>query len=333
MVRPPLFTYDRGGVPVELASESDWRRAVMRGHVGRDTLVTVFAADASPTMLPAGQVPELAALFDEVEQPSLPSSPAATSTVPPAPVALRAAAPRNDVDPTFAAMAVAGAQPVVAPSVPVSGSAGRVGDEAGARAGRGPAVIVVSVVLALLTVGVTRSCATRPAPVEAPSASVNGTLKAPPRPIAAAPATFATSFDCGRATSLAERTICGDAELARADSDLATLYAQQRRAAGGTAAHEVLRRAQRSWITRRARCADEADMRSCLLRAYAERTAALMEVPDVAEPPRALERAKRPTVDPEKVESAPTILCVLPDGSELRLPLQQCRLSSGVVMN
>lgn len=339
MVRPPLFTYDRGGVPVELASESDWRRAVMRGHVGRDTPVTVFAGDAGPTMLPAGQVPELAALFDEVELPSAPPPPAAAppslAAAPPAPAAPRPHAPRGSADPIHVAGAAAGGRAVPAPDVPMPGStgrAGRAGDGDAARLGRGSLALVIGLFIALLTVGVTRSCATRPAPVQEPPANMKEIPASPPRSVAAAPATFATSFDCGRATSLAERTICGDAELARADSDLAALYAR-RQAALGSAAHGVLRQTQRSWMTRRARCADEAEMRSCLLRAYAERTAALMEAPEAAAPPRSVEKAKRLVAEPEKVESAPTILCVLPDGGELRLPLQQCRLRSGVVMN
>jgi uncharacterized protein YecT (DUF1311 family) len=222
---------------------------------------------------------------------------------------------------------------LAAPGVPLSGPAGRVGDEDGERSGRVPLAIALSVFLALSAIGVIRGCAGRPASVAEPPATTNEMVEAPPRPVAAAPANFTTSFDCGRATSLAERTICGVAELARADSDLATLYARRRQATRGTPAQDGLRLAQRSWIARRARCADEADMRSCLLRVYAERTAALMEAPEAIEPTRSMEKTKRPVVDPEKVESASTILCVLPDGGELRLPLQQCRLRSGVVMN
>lgn len=64
----------------------------------------------------------------------------------------------------------------------------------------------------------------------------------------AAAAGAAPSFACARATSYAERAICGDSELAAYDRAIARLY----RASGGGRAV----RAQREWLAERDRCRD-----------------------------------------------------------------------------
>ena len=73
------------------------------------------------------------------------------------------------------------------------------------------------------------------------------------------------SFDCRRARSYSERTICADSELARLDRDLGRLHARAKNAAMDSAAFR--RRNDREWQRRESNCRD----RDCLVRWYAER--------------------------------------------------------------
>ena len=73
------------------------------------------------------------------------------------------------------------------------------------------------------------------------------------------------SFDCSRARSYSERTICADSELARLDRDLGRLHARAKNAASDSAAFR--RRNDREWQRRESNCRD----RECLVRWYAER--------------------------------------------------------------
>ncbi|MCY7317641.1 MAG: hypothetical protein LH617_02740 [Ramlibacter sp.] len=73
------------------------------------------------------------------------------------------------------------------------------------------------------------------------------------------------SFDCSRARSYSERTICADSELARLDRDLGRLHARAKSAASDSAAFR--RRNDREWQRREGNCRD----RECLVRWYAER--------------------------------------------------------------
>lgn len=78
------------------------------------------------------------------------------------------------------------------------------------------------------------------------------------------------SFDCRRARSYSERTICADSELARLDRDLGRLHARAKSAAMDSAAFR--RRNDREWQRRESSCRD----RDCLMRWYAERRNQLM---------------------------------------------------------
>jgi uncharacterized protein len=73
------------------------------------------------------------------------------------------------------------------------------------------------------------------------------------------------SFDCGKARSYAERTICSDAGLAQLDRDLGRLHAKAKHAARDPAAFK--RQNDAEWHRREATCRD----RGCLLRWYADR--------------------------------------------------------------
>jgi uncharacterized protein YecT (DUF1311 family) len=65
----------------------------------------------------------------------------------------------------------------------------------------------------------------------------------------------APSFDCKRATSIAETEICGLPELAALDSDVAALYAQAM-ASLGKDDGRALRDEQKAWLTARNDCGD-----------------------------------------------------------------------------
>lgn len=71
----------------------------------------------------------------------------------------------------------------------------------------------------------------------------------------------APSFDCTKAASFAERTVCVDAALAAEDRALTQIYRQARPAAPG------LVDSQRAWISERDLCADK----PCVQEAYGHR--------------------------------------------------------------
>ncbi len=81
----------------------------------------------------------------------------------------------------------------------------------------------------------------------------------------------AASFDCGKAGTAVEKTICGDAALSSLDEHLGRYYAVALEAAGAGAA--CLKSDQRSWVkTIRNACGADAQ---CLSAAYLQRLAAL----------------------------------------------------------
>jgi uncharacterized protein len=76
--------------------------------------------------------------------------------------------------------------------------------------------------------------------------------------------TYQTSFDCGRARSDSERLVCGNAELAAADVELADLYARAKAAAPDQAAFGQHVRQQ--WNEREQNCHDK----GCVAQWYAD---------------------------------------------------------------
>lgn len=77
--------------------------------------------------------------------------------------------------------------------------------------------------------------------------------------------TFATSFDCSRASYDDESTICHDPGLAAMDRRLAQLYAA---ALETVSEPESLRQSESEWVATRHQCGKDLD---CLRRAYGER--------------------------------------------------------------
>lgn len=64
------IVYELDGQPVGLTSEAEWREAIRRGELGRETPVEVYReGEGRPHSLPAAEVPKLAPLFDALETP------------------------------------------------------------------------------------------------------------------------------------------------------------------------------------------------------------------------------------------------------------------------
>ncbi|EGF92218.1 hypothetical protein ABI_06520 [Asticcacaulis biprosthecium C19] len=82
------------------------------------------------------------------------------------------------------------------------------------------------------------------------------------------------SFDCAKALQDdpdgIERVICGDTQLVDLDNELARLYFLADASAG--ASRETLQRLQKGWLDqRRSTCTRTAEIKQCLVNAYAER--------------------------------------------------------------
>ncbi|MDR5821754.1 hypothetical protein [Caballeronia sp. LZ043] len=81
-------------------------------------------------------------------------------------------------------------------------------------------------------------------------------------PVAASPQTFTTSFDCTKASVDAEHIICGDAELAASDVELASLFAQAQ--AASVDKDGFKQHVRQQWNDRQRYCHD----RDCLVHWY-----------------------------------------------------------------
>ena len=84
--------------------------------------------------------------------------------------------------------------------------------------------------------------------------------------------TFAPSFDCKKASTTVEHTICADPVLAELDVVMAARYKQ---ALNATSNKEALRSRQREWLKQRGQCAKAADIFRCLQQRYRERLSQL----------------------------------------------------------
>ena len=78
----------------------------------------------------------------------------------------------------------------------------------------------------------------------------------------------AASFDCTRARTGVERTICGNRPLEDRDVKMATLYSVNRQLAGGMGALGAIADRQRDWLAERNRCGANS---ACLRTAYDRR--------------------------------------------------------------
>lgn len=85
-------------------------------------------------------------------------------------------------------------------------------------------------------------------------------------------ASYAASFDCSKARSLAEITICNDAELSRMDDELGQIYRSAKAVAPDKKAFQVA--TQVAWQRRERDCRT----RSCIANWYSERKSSLLAV-------------------------------------------------------
>ena len=106
------------------------------------------------------------------------------------------------------------------------------------------------------------------AQAEAPAAPAAPAVpEAPPAPVADA----TPSFDCGKASSEAEKLVCSTPALAALDRRLAEVYA----AAKAKSPDNEVVGWQRGWVKGRDECWKEADRRACVAGAYTRRIAEL----------------------------------------------------------
>jgi len=103
---------------------------------------------------------------------------------------------------------------------------------------------------------------------------------------ASLPAAGRPSFDCGRASTWAERTICNDDALADADREMSAAFSRRRAALADGGQRRHLLTEQRQWLGRRDECRTAPAPTACLEQQYEERIEALGGRHDPA-PPRA----------------------------------------------
>ena len=90
-----------------------------------------------------------------------------------------------------------------------------------------------------------------------------------------APIADATSFDCKKAATFAERTVCADTLLGSLDDALAQNYRHMRAANIGSGALKDLQATQKSWLSVRDQCKDK----QCLIDAYRKRIDQVCDYP------------------------------------------------------
>jgi uncharacterized protein len=75
------------------------------------------------------------------------------------------------------------------------------------------------------------------------------------------------SFDCAKASSSVEKLICNDAELAKLDNSLSSLYHTLMKNTPA-AEQKTLKAEQRGWVKGRDDCWKSDDMRGCVVSEY-----------------------------------------------------------------
>jgi uncharacterized protein YecT (DUF1311 family) len=111
--------------------------------------------------------------------------------------------------------------------------------------------------------------ASNPAPTPAPVAE-----KAQPSP----QVTWSPSFDCAKASSFSEKTICTDTLLGKLDGALAENYKYMLASDIGDGARNDLKATQRKWLAERNKCTDN----QCLANAYQKRIDEVCEYPVIS---------------------------------------------------
>ncbi len=91
----------------------------------------------------------------------------------------------------------------------------------------------------------------------------------------------AAGFDCQKATTKLEKTICADNKLSAADTELTQLYVAARTSLAQKAARQSLKEEQKAWLAKRTKDCKENDA-FCLLKLYEERIASLKAMTGVS---------------------------------------------------
>jgi len=126
---------------------------------------------------------------------------------------------------------------------------------------------------ALIALGTLALAACKPAPTDPSATAPASPTNESPKPVAtpAAPAVAGKSegpsFDCAKAASDAEKTVCGDARLSALDREVAALY---KAAQTGPGELDVAAE-QRGWIKGRDACWQAVDANRCLVESYQTR--------------------------------------------------------------
>jgi len=90
------------------------------------------------------------------------------------------------------------------------------------------------------------------------------------------------SFDCARATTWSEQTICGDDGLAMLDREMAAAFATREGEVGDIGRQQLVA-AQRAWLKTRDECRPESDPVGCLTNRYRDRIRVLLGRPPIRE--------------------------------------------------
>ena len=107
------------------------------------------------------------------------------------------------------------------------------------------------------------------------AAEVAGPVASPAGNDASAGFVGKASFDCRKAASFAEKSVCASAVLGRLDEVLAENYRVMTSADIGDGARTSLRRTQRAWLAGRDGCGDD----NCLEASYRGRIDEICETP------------------------------------------------------
>lgn len=123
------------------------------------------------------------------------------------------------------------------------------------------------------------------APPAAPAPSPVAEPKAPPaiaqatvQPQMPQQATWAPSFDCAKASTVAEKTICADPLLGKFDGALSENYKYMLASDIGDGARNDLKATQKKWLAERNKCTDS----QCLATSYRKRIDEVCEYPVVS---------------------------------------------------
>lgn len=86
---------------------------------------------------------------------------------------------------------------------------------------------------------------------------------------------YAASFDCNKASNFIEKAICNDRQLSKLDEMLSENYKNMSAANIGDGVRKDLKATQRTWVTTRSKCTDNA----CLANSYKKRIDEICDYP------------------------------------------------------